>query len=129
MNSYSARQRVLRGLLVALALASAAAIAGTQEDAKAPQQRPVTNTAQQPPEAGTPATSATSSTTTLAKSKFDLLDANRDGYIDKTEAAVSSVLTTQFDKLDGNHDGKLSLTEFAAINDLAAIKVDRKGYQ
>jgi hypothetical protein len=122
-------RRLLSGALAASALLSAAALAAPQEDARATQQRPVTNTAQPPAEAGTQANTAPVTNTTLAQSKFDLLDTNHDGYIDKTEATASSVLATQFAKFDGDHDGKLSLTEFAAINDLAAIKIDRKGYQ
>jgi len=108
---------------------SAAVAATAQEDSKAAQQRPITNTAQPANGAAPQAASAPISNSSLAQTKFDLLDANHDGYVDKNEAAASSVLTSQFEKFDGNHDAKLSLTEFAAINDLAAIKVDRKGYQ
>lgn len=65
-----------------------------------------------------------SATTSAAQTKFDLLDANHDGSIDKQEAAVSKALTAQFGKIDANSDGKLSLTEFATVRDLASIKID-----
>lgn len=58
----------------------------------------------------------------LSHDKFTLLDANKDGFIEREEATVSNILQARFDKYDTNHDGKLSVLEFAAINDLAAIK-------
>ena len=127
MNDHSRWVRLFPAAFATLAL-SAAAIAAPQEDAKAVQQRPVTDTAQPAPAAAQSGTTPTSNST-LAQTKFDQLDINHDGYVDKTEASASSVLAAQFDKIDGNHDGKLSLSEFASIKDLAAIKVDRKGYQ
>jgi hypothetical protein len=45
--------------------------------------------------------------------KFEALDVNHDGAIDKTEAASNKVLAAQFDRLDANHDGKISPSEFA----------------
>jgi Ca2+-binding EF-hand superfamily protein len=54
-----------------------------------------------------------------------MLDANGDKFIDRQEASNSLVLKTMFDKFDVDKDGKLSLAEFAAINDLAAIKMDK----
>jgi Ca2+-binding EF-hand superfamily protein len=60
--------------------------------------------------------------TGLAQDKFDSLDANHDGFVDRQEAAKSNVLKTLFNRFDVDKNGKLSLTEFAAINDLAAIK-------
>jgi Ca2+-binding EF-hand superfamily protein len=63
-----------------------------------------------------------------AQAKFDQLDADHDGTIDKQEAMASEELTVRFDKLDIDHDGKLSPSEFSAIKDLASIKIDhRKG--
>jgi colicin import membrane protein len=58
----------------------------------------------------------------FAQDKFDLLDANHDGFVDRQEATKSNVLKTLFARFDVDKNGKLSLTEFAAINDLAAIK-------
>jgi len=93
----------LTAAFAALALSAAAVATAAQEDAKAAQQRPITNSAQPASAATQQPGSEPASNSTLAQTKFDLLDAN--------------------------HDGKLSLTEFASINDLAAIKADRKGYQ
>ena len=56
--------------------------------------------------------------------KFAQLDANQDGFVDRSEAAASSALKRNFARFDANKDGKLSPEEFAAINDLAAIKPD-----
>jgi hypothetical protein len=58
------------------------------------------------------------------RAKFEALDIDRDGSIDKTEAAASDVLSSQFSTLDSSGDGKLSLTEFAAASNIASIKVD-----
>jgi Ca2+-binding EF-hand superfamily protein len=63
----------------------------------------------------------------LAQDKFNVLDANHDGVVDRQEAAQSNSLKAMFAKVDSDHDGKLSLAEFSAINDLAAIKQDKNG--
>ena len=63
--------------------------------------------------------------TALAQDKFTLLDTNGDTFIDRQEASNSAALKTMFAKFDVDKDGKLSLAEFAAINDLAAIKMDK----
>ncbi|HEX7915282.1 EF-hand domain-containing protein [Rudaea sp.] len=54
------------------------------------------------------------------QARFEALDLNHDGYIDKTEASANKMLSAQFDKLDANHDGKLSPAEFAKAKGLAA---------
>jgi len=80
----------------------------------------------------TPATSngeMSSSDSLAAQTKFDALDMNHDGSIDKQEAAASKQLNAQFAKLDKNKDGKLSMTEFNTAKDIASIKVDRKSQQ
>ncbi|HSE13159.1 MAG TPA: EF-hand domain-containing protein [Rudaea sp.] len=64
-----------------------------------------------------------------AQVKFEALDANHDGYIDRQEAAVSKPLANEFATIDANKDGKLSLIEFEAIKDLASIKTSSDGYQ
>ncbi len=74
-----------------------------------------------------PATSADNKSAVQAK--FDALDANHDGYIDKQEAAVSKTLANEFAKLDTNKDNKLSLMEFQSVKDLASIKTSKDGYQ
>ena len=58
-------------------------------------------------------TSTSADTSVSMQARFQALDTNGDGYIDKTEAASNSALLQQFDKLDVNHDGKLSPSEFA----------------
>ena len=63
--------------------------------------------------------------TSLAKDKFNELDANSDGMIDRQEARASTALTAEFDRLDVNKDGQLSVTELGAAKNLAAIKVDK----
>ena len=71
-----------------------------------------------------------SSQTISMQSKFDQLDVNHDGYIDKQEAAADQKLSRQFAKLDANKDVKLSLTEFSnakglAMNKKANAKTDK----
>ena len=63
-----------------------------------------------------------SSQTISMQSKFDQLDVNHDGYIDKQEAAADPKLSKQFAKLDANKDVKLSITEFANAKGLAMNK-------
>jgi len=58
----------------------------------------------------------------FSQDKFDQFDTNHDGFVDASEAAVSTVLRASFARFDADKDGKLSPAEFAAINDLAAIK-------
>ena len=54
------------------------------------------------------------------QARFEALDLNHDGYIDKTEASANKMLSAQFDKLDTDHDGKLSLAEFSKLKGLAS---------
>jgi hypothetical protein len=65
---------------------------------------------------------SSSKTTVSMQSKFDSLDINHDGYIDKQEAAGDPKLLAQFDRLDANKDLKLSMTEFANAKGLAMTK-------
>jgi hypothetical protein len=44
---------------------------------------------------------------------FELVDRNRDGYIDRREADVVPGLVASFDKMDRNADGRLDRVEFA----------------
>ena len=92
---------------------------------------PATN---QPLPASTPYTRLTNDNVkdrgAMAQAKFDQLDADHDGSIDKQEAMASEELTVRFDKLDIDHDGKLSSNEFSAIKDLASIRIDhQRGHQ
>ena len=63
-----------------------------------------------------------SSQTISMQSKFDQLDVNHDGYVDKQESAADSKLSKQFAKLDANKDNKLSITEFSNAKGLAMNK-------
>jgi Ca2+-binding EF-hand superfamily protein len=49
-----------------------------------------------------------------AKTGFDALDKNNDGYLTRAEAAGSSRLVKGFDVADKNNDGKLNRTEYLA---------------
>ena len=42
---------------------------------------------------------------------FGVLDANGDGFVDRTEAKVDAGLTAEFDNVDGNRDGQLDRIE------------------
>ena len=44
---------------------------------------------------------------------FDLVDRNRDGYVDRAEAAAVPGLPANFEKMDRNRDGRLDRVEFA----------------
>jgi Ca2+-binding EF-hand superfamily protein len=44
---------------------------------------------------------------------FALVDRNRDGFVDRREAAAVPGLAERFDQMDRNHDGKLDPVEFA----------------
>jgi hypothetical protein len=44
---------------------------------------------------------------------FDLVDRNRDGYVDRKEAEAVPGLLARFDKMDRNADGRLDRVEFA----------------
>ncbi|HKQ28225.1 MAG TPA: EF-hand domain-containing protein [Burkholderiales bacterium] len=44
---------------------------------------------------------------------FDLVDRNRDGFIDRKEAQAVPGLPETFDNMDRNHDGRLDRVEFA----------------
>jgi Ca2+-binding EF-hand superfamily protein len=44
---------------------------------------------------------------------FEEADRNKDGFVDKSEAAVVPGLSANFEKADRNKDGKLDREEFA----------------
>ncbi|RRS08424.1 EF-hand domain-containing protein [Pseudoalteromonas sp. J010] len=48
--------------------------------------------------------------------EFSDFDLDQDGFISKSEAALSDSLTAIFDKLDSNEDGKLSPQELIPLN-------------
>lgn len=115
-------QRTLLAAVAAMAFGAGSAIAAAPE--KDPGQKDATAAQDVPMQQSMPA--AQTATSASAYEKFDAIDANRDGSIDKQEADASKALTAEFAKLDANNDGKLSLTEFSNAKDLAAIKVDKK---
>jgi hypothetical protein len=89
----------------------------------------VPNTQSTRPYSSSSSSSSTSSTssdmsakTIGMQSKFDSLDVNHDGYIDKQEAAADTKLSNQFAKLDANKDSKLSITELSNAKGLAMNK-------
>ena len=46
-------------------------------------------------------------------SEFERADRNRDGFVDKSEAAVVPGLSANFERADRSRDGKLDPQEFA----------------
>ncbi len=69
-----------------------------------------------PPPPSTPKPPMSSSTQSSGDpgTLMQRLDANKDGYIEKSEAAKDPALSKVFDKADANHDGKLDRIELAA---------------
>ena len=125
----TSQNKLLPAILAALAMTAGSALAA------APEKDP----GQQQPTSAQPSSSmqqskmqpSTSSTTTpsissAAYEKFDAIDVDHDGSIDKKEAQASKTLSTQFSKLDTNNDGKLSVTEFNNASNMASIKVEKK---
>ena len=47
---------------------------------------------------------------------FNAFDTNKDGYLSREEAGVSSHIASQFDQLDKNGDGRLSVDELQAAS-------------
>jgi hypothetical protein len=120
-------QRTLLAAMAATAFAAGTAMAAAPE--KDPgQQQPTSAQPTQSMDQTAPATSDTS-TSAAAYEKFDALDADHDGSIDKQEANASKVLSAQFAKLDTNKDGKLSITEFNNAQNMASIKIDHRNRQ
>ncbi len=58
-------------------------------------------------------TSAMDNMPTKAKSQFEQLDRNHDGYISKSEAKASATLSKDWKSADANGDGKVEQAEFA----------------
>jgi hypothetical protein len=50
---------------------------------------------------------------TEATPVFELVDRNRDGYVDRKEAAAVPGLAASFESMDRNGDGRLDRVEYA----------------
>jgi hypothetical protein len=50
---------------------------------------------------------------TAATPVFELVDGNKDGFVDRREAAAVPGLAERFEEMDANRDGKLDRVEFA----------------
>jgi Ca2+-binding EF-hand superfamily protein len=48
---------------------------------------------------------------------FEDYDLDKDGFISKSEAQVSDVLSAEFDSFDTDADGKISKEEFAEVQE------------
>jgi len=121
MKSNLGNMPLLTAVVAAMAL-SAGAFAAPPPDANMP-----TDTT--PPAQNTyPANKMddTTGTNQTAQAKFDELDVDHDGSIDKKEAVASKTLNLEFKQLDADKDGKLSLAEFMSASDMAKIQIDRK---
>lgn len=64
---------------------------------------------------GTTAAATQEMTTVAQADAFRKFDTNKDGYIDRAEAAASAELNRLFDSADHNKDSKLNVTEFNEI--------------
>ena len=122
----------LAGAAFALAAAGAFAASPPADPDPTSKGKPMEDTTVPTSQSTTPySSSATSSSATSSdmnsqtismQSKFDSLDVNHDGYVDKQEAAADSKLKGQFAKIDANKDAKLSITEFSSAKGLAMNK-------
>ncbi len=122
--SMKPQNKLLPAILAALALTTGSAMAAAPE--KDPgQQQPTSAQPDSSMQQSTPSATV-ASISPAAYEKFDAIDVDHDGSIDKKEAEASKTLSAQFSKLDTNHDGKLSVTEFNNASNMAAIKVDKK---
>jgi Ca2+-binding EF-hand superfamily protein len=57
--------------------------------------------------------------------EFARLDKNKDGVIDKTEAASEPRLSANFDAADTNKDGKIDKNEWAAFQKNKALVIKK----
>jgi len=122
------------GLALALSAASAFAASPPPDPDPTSKGVPMEDATSKTSQSTTPYSSSSTSSTSAAtssdlssqtismQSKFDALDVNHDGYIDKQEAAADAALKNQFAKIDANKDAKLTITEFSSAKGLAMNK-------
>ena len=139
MNTSHKHSPMLLAGSLALALTAASACAASPPPDPDPTSKgvPMEDATSKTPQSTTPyssssttsmssATSSELNSQTLSmQSKFDTLDVNHDGYIDKQEAAADPKLKNQFAKIDANKDAKLSITEFSSAKGLAMNKATK----
>ncbi|HEY2394772.1 MAG TPA: EF-hand domain-containing protein [Rudaea sp.] len=127
--SIKPQSKLLPAILAALAMTAGSALAAAPEKDPGQKQptsaQPSSSMQQSTMQQSTPS-ATTAAISPAAYEKFDAIDVDHDGSIDRKEAEASKTLSTQFSKLDSNKDGKLSVTEFNNANNMAAIKVDKK---
>ncbi len=92
---------------------------GTPMEDMTPQKTPSTTPYSNPSTSTSNVSTSASGAQISMQSKFDSLDVNHDGYVDRQEAAGDQQLVKQFAKLEANKDSKLSITEFSNAKGLA----------
>ena len=130
MKTFHTRSPAFLAGGLALALMAASAYAATPPaDPDPTSKQPMEDTTLPKTQSTTPystssdASAAASDSQQISmQSKFDSLDVNHDGYIDKQEAAADPKLQQQFARLDANKDSKLSMKEFSNAKGLALNK-------
>jgi hypothetical protein len=119
------------GLALAMIAAGAFAVSPPADPDPTSKGTPMEDATVPNPQSTSPYSNSTSTSSDLSsqtismQSKFDSLDVNHDGYIDKQEAAADQKLAKQFAQLDANKDSKLSITEFSNAKGLAMNKASK----
>jgi hypothetical protein len=103
-------QQLRMGVLLALAAASVAAQAPQPAPAPAKPAVPATAVPPQPP------SSPASAGAIVIRYKVEILDKDRDGFVQREEASGDPELLKAFDRLDRNRDGKLDAAELDAYS-------------
>jgi hypothetical protein len=122
MKSNLGNMPLLTAVVAAVALSAGALAAPPPDDAKMPTDTTASAQSTYPANKMDDTTGANQT----AQAKFDELDVDHDGSIDKKEAVASKTLNLEFKQLDADKDGKLSLAEFMSASDMAKIQIDRK---
>lgn len=114
------RSGLLLSMLGAAGLVSLPVAAQTYPDKAPAATTPKTDAAT------TPKTDAgTTAKTDDDAAEFDKLDKNKDGALDKTEAAMEPRLLANFDAADTNKDGKVDKAEWAAFQKNKALIIKK----